>query len=197
MGSDMQHQDQDCTSEMKNKEILMQAGRQVGEGEFYKKARGSHCSTRYWSANTLRHHVMPPPLSQVPGPFSICTEQPPPPAAGGRRTTVSLHSLADAALAGASRRPQLARSPSSIALPPISTLLPAASAPAPANKTSAQKLPPRSQAASSQPFQRLGSCYFLAQAYQCASHAAADPCSAPPGQSKYYAGLIGLHGMTN
>lgn len=32
MGSDMQHQDQDCTSEMKDKEILMQAGRQVGEG---------------------------------------------------------------------------------------------------------------------------------------------------------------------
>ncbi|UOH79125.1 hypothetical protein LQV05_000115 [Cryptococcus neoformans] len=95
---------------------------------------------------------MPPPLSQVPGPFSICTEQPPPPAAGGRRTTVSLHPLADAALADASRRPQLARSPSSIALPPISTLLPAASAPAPASKSSAQKLPPRSQAASSQPF---------------------------------------------
>lgn len=133
----------------------MQAGVN-GDGGGAIRGRGTSLFDRRPSllTNTPAKHVMlsqaidPPasPLSAAPG----ATEQPPPPAAGRRRTTVSLHSLADAALADASHRPQHTRR-SSITLPPISSLLPAASAPVPASKSSAQKLPSRNQATSGQP----------------------------------------------
>lgn len=142
MASDMQHQDPDHASEMKDKNCSY-ANR--ASMELMRKGGGS--GIKGWGV-AVQLTTLLATTAHVIWPRSIHGS--PSPAAGRRRMTVIIHSLADAALADGPRRHPLTRSPSSVALPPISTLIPAASLPTRASKSSPPKLSLRDQTLLSQ-----------------------------------------------